>query len=279
MGAKQNLKQFLSKKGISPAQFYRDSGLSNGFLNQGDNISSNNLEIIISLYPDLNLFWLISNKGEMLNALNELDKNGNPNGNLNGNPSHKDDNSLGDKEYPTEYSDAPLSLVGESEQSSYETKQEVKVQISKEQFHMPDFLQHRSKTSVPFYNLPVSAGMLGVLESEVFPQNTPDGFLELSVFSGCEAVFPIIGVSMEPIISSGDWIGIKSIDNISRSWDFIQTNVIYLIITREDRMIKFIDKATDEDFIVCRSANASPFKVYKGDILKLYRVKACVKDL
>ena len=131
MGAKQNLKQFLSKKGISPAQFYRDSGLSNGFLNQGDNISSNNLEIIISLYPDLNLFWLISNKGEMLNALNELDKNGNPNGNLNGNPSHKDDNSLGDKEYPTEYSDAPLSLVGESEQSSYETKQEVKVQISK----------------------------------------------------------------------------------------------------------------------------------------------------
>lgn len=275
MGAKQNLKQFLSKKGISPAQFYRDSGLSNGFLNQGDNISSNNLEIIISLYPDLNLFWLISNKGEMLNALNELDKNGNPNGN----PSHKDDNSLGDKEYPTEYSDAPLSLVGESEQSSYETKQEVKVQISKEQFHMPDFLQQRSKTSVPFYNLPVSAGMLGVLESEVFPQNTPDGFLELSVFSGCEAVFPIIGVSMEPIISSGDWIGIKSIDNISRSWDFIQTNVIYLIITREDRMIKFIDKATDEDFIVCRSANASPFKVYKGDILKLYRVKACVKDL
>lgn len=279
MGAKQNLKQFLSKKGISPAQFYRDSGLSNGFLNQGDNISSNNLEIIISLYPDLNLFWLISNKGEMLNALNELDKNGNPNGNLNGTPSHKDDNSLGDKEYPTEYSDAPLSLVGESEQSSYETKQEVKVQISKEQFHMPDFLQQRSKTSVPFYNLPVSAGMLGVLESEVFPQNTPDGFLELSVFSGCEAVFPIIGVSMEPIISSGDWIGIKSIDNISRSWDFIQTNVIYLIITREDRMIKFIDKATDEDFIVCRSANASPFKVYKGDILKLYRVKACVKDL
>ncbi|WP_291590690.1 S24 family peptidase [Bacteroides sp.] len=279
MGAKQNLKQFLSEKGISPAQFYRDSGLSNGFLNQGDNISSNNLEIIISIYPDLNLFWLISNKGEMLNTLNEFDKNGNPNGNLNGNPSHKDDNSLGDKEYPTEYSDAPLSLVGENEQSPYGIKQEVKVQISKEQLHMPDFLQQRSKTSVPFYNLPVSAGMLGVLESEVFPKNTPDGFLELSVFSGCEAVFPIIGVSMEPIISSGDWIGIKSIDNISRSWDFIQTNVIYLIITREDRMIKFIDKATDEDFIVCRSANASPFKVYKGDILKLYRVKACVKDL
>ena len=279
MGAKQNLKQYLSEMGISPAQFYRDSGLSNGFLNQGDNISSNNLEIIISLYPNLNLFWLISNKGKMLNTPNKLDENCNPICSPNCNPSYKNDNSLDGKKYQTGYSDDRFSFVRESEPSTYGAKQEVRVQLDKEQLHMPDILHQRTRTSVPFYSLPVSAGMLGVLESEVFPKNTPDGFLELSVFNGCEAVFPIIGVSMEPIISSGDWIGIKSIDNISRSWDFIQTNVIYLIITREDRMIKFIDKATDEDFIVCRSANASPFKVYKGDILKLYRVKACVKDL
>lgn len=279
MGAKQNLKQFLSAKGISPAQFYRDSGLSNGFLNQGDNISSNNIEIIISLYPDLNLFWLISNRGDMLNRTNGLDDNCNPICNPNCNLLHKSVNSLDEKKYPTEYANERSFAMGEPEQPSYETKQEVKVQIDKEQLHMPEIMHQRSKTSVPFYNLPVSAGMLGVLESEVFPNNAPDGFLELSVFSGCEAVFPIIGVSMEPIISSGDWIGIKSIDNISRSWDFIQTNVIYLIITREERMIKFIDKATDEDFIVCRSTNASLFKIHKGDILKVYRVKACVKDL
>lgn len=85
MNAKQNLKRYLNEMNISPAQFYRDSGLSNGFLNQGDNISSNNIEIIISIYPNLNLSWLITGNGDMLNTLNHSDKNGNLNGNPNGN--------------------------------------------------------------------------------------------------------------------------------------------------------------------------------------------------
>lgn len=160
-----------------------------------------------------------------------------------------------------------------------EFSSKVSVKLRKEQTRIPELLAEQTRTSVPFYNLPVSAGQLGVLESEVFSHTEPDGFVELGVFEGCEAVFPIIGISMEPIISSGDWIGIKTIDNISHSWEFLQTGVIYLIITREERMIKFIEKATDENFIVCKSPNYSPFKVFKGDILKLYRVKACSKRL
>ena len=46
--------------------FYRKTGLSNGFLDKNDNISSKNLEIIISVYEDLNLYWLITGKGETL---------------------------------------------------------------------------------------------------------------------------------------------------------------------------------------------------------------------
>lgn len=84
MNAKQNLKQYLYEMNISPAQFYRDSGLSNGFLNQGDNISSNNIEIIISIYPNLNLSWLITGDGNMLNTLNCSDKNGQAIGQVNG---------------------------------------------------------------------------------------------------------------------------------------------------------------------------------------------------
>ena len=276
------IQYFMLQTGINNNQMTVAAGLSVGLIGRAikskSGLNSDSIEKILYAYPELNPNWLLTGRGEMLITNKQEEINAKANAKVNAKVTSKNDKSLDDKECPTEYSDAPLSIVGEYEQLPYGTK-EVKVQISKEQLHMPDFLQQRSKTSVPFYNLPVSAGQLGVLESEVFPQNTPDGFLELSVFNGCEAVFPIIGVSMEPVISSGDWIGIKSIDNISRSWDFIQTNVIYLIITREDRMIKFIDKATDEDFIVCRSANASPFKVYKGDILKLYRVKACVKDL
>lgn len=278
------IQYFMLQTGINNNQMTVAAGLSVGLIGRAikskSGLNSDSIEKILCAYPELNPNWLLTGRGEMLITNKQEEINAKANAKVNAKVTSKNNKSLNDdKQYPTEYSDTPLSIIGEREQPPYGAKGEVKVQISKEQLHMPDFLQQRSKMSVPFYNLPVSAGQLGVLESEVFPQNAPDGFLELSAFSGCEAVFPIIGVSMEPIISSGDWIGIRSIDNISRSWDFIQTNVIYLIITREDRMIKFIDKATDEDFIICRSANASPFKVYKGDILKLYRVKACVKDL
>lgn len=45
--------------------FYRKTGLSNGFLDKNEHISSKNLEIIISIYTDLNLYWLITGEGSM----------------------------------------------------------------------------------------------------------------------------------------------------------------------------------------------------------------------
>lgn len=66
MTAKCNLLKYLEIKGEKKQDFYRKTGLSNGFLDKNDHISSKNLEIIISIYPDLNLYWLITGKGEML---------------------------------------------------------------------------------------------------------------------------------------------------------------------------------------------------------------------
>jgi hypothetical protein len=40
--------------------------LGNGFLDKNDNINSDKIEIIVSNYPDLNLDWLITGKGEIL---------------------------------------------------------------------------------------------------------------------------------------------------------------------------------------------------------------------
>lgn len=263
MGAKQNLKQYLELKGVSPARFYKETGLSNGFLNQGENMSSNNIEIIISIYPDLNLSWLITTRGEMLISSNAERKNAHSNAHPNAHLSNKKTYSY-------------LELSKNNQVS--EPPNQYGIKIHKDQLCTPPELLPKKANAVPYYNLPVSAGALGVLESDVYTTE-PDGYLELPAFDGCEAVFPITGVSMEPLLSSGDLIGIRTIENLSRSWEFIQTDVIYLIITHEDRMIKFIEKATDEEFIVCKSPNAGSFKVFKGDILKLYRVKACVKKL
>lgn len=66
MGAKSNLLKYMELRGIKKPEFYKKTGLSNGFLDKNENISSNNIEIIISNYADISVEWLITGKGEML---------------------------------------------------------------------------------------------------------------------------------------------------------------------------------------------------------------------
>ena len=268
---KQRILQFVDTLGISKRDFYAATGISRGTLESSTGITEDTIAKVFATYPDLSPMWVVLGKGEMLNNQNPGEKSCNLNCNPNCNPTEeKTEKSILGLDLGT--SSLGLAVVNTPPSSSVcepdiEYGRKVSVKLSKEQTRIPELLTEQTRTSVPFYNLPVSAGQLAVLESEIFHQTEPDGFVELSVFEGCEAVFPITGISMEPIISSGDWIGIKTIDNLSHSWEFLQTGAIYLIITREERMIKFIEKASDEDFIVCKSPNYSPFKIFKGDIL------------
>ena len=65
MGAKNNLLKYMEIINEKKPDFYRKTGLSNGFLDKNEHISSKNLEIIISIYKDLNLYWLITGEGSM----------------------------------------------------------------------------------------------------------------------------------------------------------------------------------------------------------------------
>lgn len=71
MGAKRRLLEFLEFKGVKKAEFYKQTGLSNGFLDKNNNISSDNIVIIISNYNDINLNWLIMGEGDMLTSESE----------------------------------------------------------------------------------------------------------------------------------------------------------------------------------------------------------------
>lgn len=58
--------EYLEYKGISKYKFYKKTGLSNGFLDKKGSIGADKCEIIYSHYPDLNLEWLITGKGEKI---------------------------------------------------------------------------------------------------------------------------------------------------------------------------------------------------------------------
>ncbi len=77
MTAKEKILEYLDFKGKNANQFYKETGLSVGFLKSGKHIGSNNIKIIINTYPDLSLDWLVMDKGEMIikEKKKEINKN------------------------------------------------------------------------------------------------------------------------------------------------------------------------------------------------------------
>lgn len=74
MNITDRITQYLSHKGISKYRFYKETGLSNGFLDKNTSIGADKCEIIYSHYKDINIEWLITGNGEMFRR----DKNGSP---------------------------------------------------------------------------------------------------------------------------------------------------------------------------------------------------------
>lgn len=68
MGEKDKIKQFLDYKGISKNKFYSQTGLSIGFLDSGKSLGVDKMRIIINTYPELNIEWLVLDRGPMLNT-------------------------------------------------------------------------------------------------------------------------------------------------------------------------------------------------------------------
>jgi phage repressor protein C with HTH and peptisase S24 domain len=66
MSTRERILQYLNSKGISKYSFYKETGISNGFLDKTGAIGSDKCEIICSHYSDLNADWLITGEGSML---------------------------------------------------------------------------------------------------------------------------------------------------------------------------------------------------------------------
>lgn len=69
MATKDRLKEFLSYKKIGRNKFETQLGLASGYMSsKGITITSEVIEKTSSEYPELNLDWLITGKGEMLKS-------------------------------------------------------------------------------------------------------------------------------------------------------------------------------------------------------------------
>ena len=97
----------------------------------------------------------------------------------------------------------------------------------------------------------------------------PSGWIKLpEVFSSIGA-FPVVGCSMEPDIHAGDFIAVSPLEN----WERIDPDKIYMIITRDDRMIKHLSSDEENpDILWCISPNYPKFKIFKSEILSILKI-------
>jgi hypothetical protein len=74
------LLQFIEYKSINKSQFYKEVGLSNGFLDKRKDMGVSKLKKVMEAYPDLSEKWLIKGEGPILKSVvekppdKELDK-------------------------------------------------------------------------------------------------------------------------------------------------------------------------------------------------------------
>lgn len=68
---KERILQFIENKQITKSKFYSVTGLSNGILDKKSGLTMDTVEKIYSKYPEINLEWLLTGKGEMLKSEHE----------------------------------------------------------------------------------------------------------------------------------------------------------------------------------------------------------------
>lgn len=117
----------------------------------------------------------------------------------------------------------------------------------------------------PIYeSYPVSAGLHGLAAVR---EDKPDGYAYTSMPG--VTFFPVVGCSFEPLIYAGQYIGVIKLN----SWDRVDTEKVYYVLTREERMLKRLRVDENDDSILwCVSPNFKEFKIQKDDIIEISHV-------
>lgn len=105
--------------------------------------------------------------------------------------------------------------------------------------------------SIPFYDINVSAGDIVFLDGGLLKDKEPDDWFDIPKSVDADIAFPTYGHSMSPVITNGDRVAYKFITD----WSFFNYGMKYMIVTDEQRMVKYLRKHEKEGFILLESEN------------------------
>ena len=122
---KERILQFIDYKGFNKSKFYRETGLSNGILDKKSGLTLDSIEKIYSKYPEINIEWLLTGKGEMLKTFAQ---NITQNGNTNVNNGH---NVSGQGNVIKQTNDELMEIIREKDKQIAEKDKQIAMLIEK----------------------------------------------------------------------------------------------------------------------------------------------------
>jgi len=126
---------------------------------------------------------------------------------------------------------------------------------------------------VPFYDIDVTAGIEKVFNDEA---EVPSYYFDIPAFIGCKSL-PMRGDSMMDAYHPGDILFVQEITYWPR---WMIWNRVYVVVTREERVIKLVDKGDQEGYWKLISINPvhRPVDIPVDEILKVYVVRGALRQ-
>lgn len=122
---------------------------------------------------------------------------------------------------------------------------------------------------VPYYDVDAAAGNVAIFnedKTEYIKQ-----YISVPAFADCDMFINISGNSMYPKYCSGELVALKKIEDR----DVVAFGEAYVIVTKEQRFLKYIRKGSDKmHWTLCSEHNEyEPFEIPIKKVLHLYIVK------
>jgi repressor LexA len=233
--------RIIELKGLNKSQFYKETGLSNGFLDKVRDIGASKIEDILNAFPEINPTWLLTGKGDMI-----LDQF---------------------KGYAKIEQVTKGARMMEEVTAGARKMEEVTTGADKLLAErVSDFsLQLSKEGTFPIVSVESIAGF-GSANFSIEKKHIED-YCTIPIWKDrkIDFVVPVRGQSMLPKYKSGDLVACK----IITEGTFIQWNEIHVIATREQGiLLKRLKKSTIEKHITAISDNPEydPFDIPEDEI-------------
>ncbi len=106
-----------------------------------------------------------------------------------------------------------------------------------------------ARKGIPVYDIDVTAGHSEL--NRMFTSDRIMGYMDLPSLNPDSIIVRVSGDSMKPVIENGSFVAIRKVSDSG----IIFWGQIYIIVTDDYRMVKYLRRHEDKDYVVLHSAN------------------------